>query len=103
MGETQQAIAPSSPQALRMSESLSNCNALVSIATLAANLRKLSGNFGEYQMVRFGSGAGPRLYSVCRKGKLVFVTSGRPSSPTPPMDSVTQVGSPAKSSSYSGV
>ena len=35
--------------------------------------------------------------------KLVFVTSDRPSSPIPPIDSVTQVGSPANSSSYSGV
>ena len=35
--------------------------------------------------------------------KLVFVTSERPSSPMPPIDSVTQVGSPANSSSYSGV
>ncbi len=35
--------------------------------------------------------------------KLVLVASDRPSSPIPPMDSVTQVGSPAKSSSYSGV
>ena len=61
MGETQQAIAPSSPQALRMSESLSNCNALVSMATFAANFRKLSGKRGEYQIVRFGSGASPRL------------------------------------------
>src|ERR1700750_686768 len=102
MGETQQAIAPSSPQALRISESLSNCNALVSIATLAANLRKLSGKFGEYQMVRFGSGAGPKLQRVWRNRKLVFVTNGRPSSPIPAMDSVTHVGSPANKSSYSG-
>jgi hypothetical protein len=35
--------------------------------------------------------------------KLDFVTSDRPSSPIPPIDSVTQVGSPANSSSYSGV
>ena len=54
-------------------------------------------------MVRLGSGAGPRLNSVCRNRKLVFVTRDRPSSPMPPMDSVTQVGSPANSSSYSGV
>ena len=61
IGETQQAIAPSSPHAPRMSESLSNCSALVSMATFAANFRKFSGSRGEYQMVRFGSGAGPRL------------------------------------------
>ena len=35
--------------------------------------------------------------------KLVLVTSERPSSPIPPIDSVTHVGSPANSSSYSGV
>ena len=34
---------------------------LVSIATFAAKLRKPSGSAGEYQIVRFGSGAGPRL------------------------------------------
>src|SRR6185503_15537206 len=96
IGETQQAIAPSSPHAPRMSESLSNCNALVSMATFAENLRKLSGRRGEYQMVRLGSGAGPRLYKVWRKRKLLLVTSGRPSSPIPAIDSVTQVGSPAK-------
>src|ERR1700751_2835770 len=102
MGETQHAIAPSSPHTPRMSESLSNCNALVSIATLAAKLRKLSGNSGEYQIVRFGSGAGPRLEGVGRKRNVVFVTSARPASPIPAIDSVTHVGSPANRSSYSG-
>src|SRR5262245_50237346 len=81
MAETQQAMAPSSPQAPLMSESLSNWSAQVSIATLAEYLRKFSGKRGEYQMVRLGSGAGPRLYKVWRKRKLVLVTSGRPSSP----------------------
>src|SRR5262249_18736048 len=76
---------------------------LVSIATFVTKLRNPSGRRGENQIVRFGSGAGPRLYSVCRKRKLVRVTSVRPSSPMPPIDSVTQVGSPANSSSYSGV
>ena len=61
IGDTQQAIAPSSPQARRMISSLSNWIELVSIATLAAKRRKASGSRGEYQMVRFGSGAGPRL------------------------------------------
>src|SRR5947207_6198820 len=103
MGETQQATAPSSPHERRMISSLSNWIELVSIATFALKLRKPSGRLGEYQIVRFGSGAGPRLYSVCRKRKLVLVTSDRPSSPMPAMDSVTQVGSPANNSSYSGV
>jgi len=44
-----------------MISSLSNCNELVSIATLAANRRKAWGSLGDYQIVRFGSGAGPRL------------------------------------------
>jgi len=73
------------------------------MATFAAKLRKPSGKRGEYQIVRFGSGAGPRLKRVCRKRKLVLLTNGRPSSPMPPIDSVTHVGSPANSSSYSGV
>jgi hypothetical protein len=103
IGDTQQAIAPSSPQVRRMISSLSNWIELVSMATLAANCRNASGRRGEYQIVRFGSGAGPRLERVCRKRKLVLVTSGRPSSPSPPIDSVTHVGSPANSSSYSGV
>jgi len=40
MGETQQAIAPSSPQAMRMISSLSNWIELVSIATLDEKRRK---------------------------------------------------------------
>jgi hypothetical protein len=64
IGDTQQAMAPSSPQVRRMISSLSNWRALVSITTLAANLRNPSGRRGEYQIVRFGSGAEPRLYSV---------------------------------------
>ena len=61
MGETQQAMAPSSPQARRMISSLSNWIELVSMATLAAKCRKPSGRRGEYQIVRFGSGAGPEV------------------------------------------
>ena len=34
---------------------------LVSIATLTAKRRNASGSRGVYQIVRFGSGAGPRL------------------------------------------
>ena len=86
-----------------MISSFSNWIALVSMATCAAKRLKPSGRRGEYQMVRFGSGAGPRLYRVCSIRKLVLVTSERPSSPIPPIDSVTQVGSPENSSSYSGV
>ncbi len=44
-----------------MISSLSNWSELVSIATFAANRRKPSGSRAEYQMVRLGSGAGPRL------------------------------------------
>jgi hypothetical protein len=44
-----------------MISSLSNCSELVSMATFAAKRRNASGSCGEYQMVRFGSGAGPRL------------------------------------------
>ena len=61
IGETQHAMAPSSPQVRRMISSLSNWSALVSIATLDANRRNPSGIRAEYQIVRFGSGAGPRL------------------------------------------
>src|SRR4051794_31935587 len=86
-----------------MISSFSNWIELVSIATLAEKRRNPSGSSGEYQMVRLGSGAGPRLYNVWRKRKLVLVTRGRPSSAIPAIDSVTQVGSPANNSSYSGV
>ena len=44
-----------------MISSLSNWSELVSMATLAANRRNPSGIRGEYQIVRLGSGAGPRL------------------------------------------
>ena len=61
IGDTQQAIAPSSPQERRMVSSLSNWIELVSIATFATKRRNASGRRGEYSTVRFGSGAGPRL------------------------------------------
>ena len=61
IGDTQHAMAPSSPQVRRMISSLSNWSELVSIATLEANLRNPSGMRAEYQIVRLGSGAGPRL------------------------------------------
>ena len=62
---------------------------------------KLEGSFFDQSTVRLGSGAGPRLSSVCRIRKEFFVTSVRPSTPMPPIDSVTQVGSPENSSLYS--
>ena len=37
------------------------------MATFAANFRKLSGSRGEYQMVRFGSGAGPEVVERVQK------------------------------------
>ena len=63
---------------------------------------KFSGKRSDHRTVRFGSGAGPKLIRVCKKRKDIFVTMWRPSLHIPPMDSVTQVGSPLNSSSYSG-
>ena len=57
----------------------------------------------EPKFAGIGSGAGPRLVSVCKNRKDILVTRCRPSTPMPPMASVTQVGSPPKSSLYSGV
>ena len=94
MAETQQAIAVSSPYFGRISSSDSNWRALVSMATWEANFLNGSGSFGDQKTVRFGSGAAPRLYRVFRARKVVRVTSGRPSAPIPPIDQVTQVGSP---------
>jgi hypothetical protein len=75
----------------------------VSMDTRAQNFLKPSGSPSLHSTVRFGSGAGPRLYRVCSIRNEVRLTSGRPSSPMPPMVSVTQVGSPENSASYSGV
>ncbi len=61
------------------------------------------GSFVDQSTVKFGSGAGPKLSKVCRYRKEVFVTRALPSIPTPPIDSVTQVGSPENSALYSGV
>ncbi len=76
---------------------------LVSIETLLQNFLKFSGNDTDQSTVRFGSGAGPRLYKVCNILKLLFVTRVLPSRPIPPIASVTHVGSPEKRSLYSGV
>jgi hypothetical protein len=62
-----------------------------------------SGRFFDHSTVMFGSGAGPRLVSVCSMRKLPRVTSVRPSSAMPPTHSVAQYGSPENSASYSGV
>ena len=69
----------------------------------AQNFLKFNGSLVDHSTVRFGSGAGPRLVRVCRKRKDILVTMWRPSMPTPPMDSVTQTGSPENRSLYSGV
>ena len=54
-------MAPSSPHARRIVSSLSNWIELVSMATLAAKRLNPSGRRGEYQIVRFGSGAGTEV------------------------------------------
>ena len=64
---------------------------------------KFSGKRVDQRTVKFGSGAGPKFTNVCKKRKLFLVTNGRPSSPTPAIDSVTQVGSPENNALYSGV
>ena len=75
----------------------------VSIEVFAQKSLKPSGRSSLHSTVMFGSGAGPRLFSVCSMRKLFLVTMVRPSLPDPPMVSVTQVGSPENSASYSGV
>src|SRR4051794_37996437 len=92
IAETQQAIAVSSPKRGRMRSSDSYWIDEVSIDTCVQNRLNPAGSAGDQNTVMFGSGAGPRLYCVCRYRKLVRVTSGRPSAPTPPIDSVTHVG-----------
>jgi len=67
-----------------------------------ANRLKPSGSRVDQNTVKFGSGAGPRLLSVCSMRNDVLVTSVRPSSPMPPIDSVTHTGSPENSWLYSG-
>ena len=43
------------------------------------------------------------LYNVCKILNEFLVTNDLPSSPIPPIDSVTQTGSPENNASYSGV
>ncbi|CAC6893428.1 Uncharacterised protein [Staphylococcus aureus] len=71
---------------------------LVLILIFAQYVLKLSGKRTDHNTVKFGSGAGPKLSNECKKRNEFFVTSGRPSIPTPPIDSVTQVGSPENNS-----
>ncbi len=61
MGETQQAIAASSPHAARMRSSDSYCTAEVSIVTRAQKSLNPLGSAALQKTVMFGSGAGPRL------------------------------------------
>ena len=65
-------------------------------------LLKLSGRFLDHRTVKFGSGAGPRLINECKTLYEFFVTKVLPSTPIPPMLSVTQTGSPLNNSLYSG-
>ena len=63
-----------------------------------ANSRNASGKLSLHSTVMFGSGAGPRLRSVCKNRHDVFVTNDfSPSSVMPPTQFVIHDGSPAKS------
>ena len=62
-----------------------------------------SGNLSDHKTVIFGSGAGPKFIKVWRYLNEFLVTNGLPFTPIPPIPSVTQVGSPANKSLYSGV
>ena len=62
-------VTTRSPYIARFSMTLPQVSA--PMATWAAKCRNPSGRRGEYQIVRFGSGAGPTLYSVWMKRKLV--------------------------------
>ena len=66
IAETQHAIAVSSPHRARSRSSDSYWIELVSMETCAQNRLNPSGSAGDHSTVRFGSGAAPRLYSVCR-------------------------------------
>ena len=61
IGDTQHAIAASSPHDSRMRSSDSYCSAEVSMDTCVQNCLKPSGRRSVQNTVRFGSGAGPRL------------------------------------------
>ena len=90
IGDTQHAMAASSPQWERICSSASYCTDEVSIEIAAQNSLYPSGSFGSQKIVMFGSGAGPRLRNVCSRRNEVLVTSERPSSPMPASDQVAQ-------------
>ena len=90
MGDTQQAMAASSPQCPRICGSDSYWIDEVSIEIAAQNSLYPAGSSGDQKIVMFGSGAGPRLRSVWSSRKDVLVTSVRPSSPNPASDQVAQ-------------
>ena len=73
------------------------------IDVFAQNFFHVSGSFVDQSTVIFGSGAAPILLSVLRYLYDIFVTMCLPSTPIPPNDSVTHVGSPANNELYSGV
>ena len=90
MGETQQAMAESSPQRSRICLSDSYWIDEVSMEMAAQNSLYPSGSWSSQKMVMFGSGAGPRLRRVCNRRKEVLVTCGRPSAMNPASDQVAQ-------------
>ena len=79
MADTQQAMAVSSPVTGRIRSSDSYWMLLVSIETWAAKSLNPAGRRADHRTVRLGSGAGPRLYRVCRNRNDDRVTSVRPS------------------------
>ena len=66
--------------------------------TFAQNALKGSGNCFDQRTVKFGSGAGPRLYNVFKKRYVFLVTSVFPFYIIPPRDSVIHIGSPPNNS-----
>jgi hypothetical protein len=85
--------------------SFSYCNEDVSIETFVQNFLKFIGKSFDRKIVKFGSGAGHKLYSVCKNLNEVLVTlcfqlvtdEAPWSSNIHHIDSVVHVGSQAKS------
>src|SRR5690606_30650841 len=96
IGETQQAIAASSPQRSRICSSDSYWIEEVSIEIAGQTSFYPAGSCGSQKMVMFGSGAGPRFRRVCSRRNEVLVTWARPSAEKPASDQVAQYGSPEK-------
>jgi len=90
MGDTQQAIAASSPHLSRICLSDSYCSDDVSMEIAAQNSLYPAGREGSQKMVMLGSGAGPRLRSVCSRRNAVLVTWWRPSDEKPASVQVAQ-------------